>query len=353
MLSGERVRQAWHVLIGKAHVTDLPPPPGWGADPLTSFMADAARNRWATFAHYGPTMRNLAYLDAQFMGLDGWRDPPNPVTPHLAFRSHSNFRAACEHALAGQLGDMFPMIRACIEAAAYAVHLEGDAKRTEAWLRRHDGAAAMKVARGRDFHHTTVLASVMALDARVGALFGELYQQSIDYGGHPNERGLSANAQAMPDEGGRHLSRSICIRTALGSCSGCMRCLRQALQRLPFFGSCSRSGLVRMTKATAHFGRPCERSADPPMKANGQIRKQHHRAKTQAEHQRDAGPPPRSRRDCQAVLKAGRPHPSNWLPKVRVPTVCERLLLALTRCPLNWLPSLRDSPLSRRVKSRC
>ncbi|MDO8410363.1 MAG: hypothetical protein Q7S93_09920 [Phenylobacterium sp.] len=148
-------------------------------------------------------MRNLAYLDAQFMDLDGWRDPPNPVTPHLAFRSHSNFRAACEHALAGQLGDMFPMIRACIEAAAYAVHLEGNAKRTEAWLRRHDGAAAMKVARGRDFHHTTVLASVTALDAEIGALFGELYQQSIDYGGHPNERGLSANAQAMPDEEGR------------------------------------------------------------------------------------------------------------------------------------------------------
>ena len=75
------------------------PPPGWGNDQLSSYMANAARNRWATFVHYPEIMARLSAIDSGFMALDGWRDPPNRVTPHLGFRSHASYRAACEHAL--------------------------------------------------------------------------------------------------------------------------------------------------------------------------------------------------------------------------------------------------------------
>ena len=173
------------------------PPPGWGEDGLTAYLEQAVQNRWATFAHYQPTIRNLAHLDAQFMALAGIKDPPNLVTPHLGFRSHSNFRALCEHALAGQLGDLFPMVRACLEAAAYAVHLHGDPILTEAWLRRHD-PDGMKAFKQNKFSHGAVRASIERHDPELSDIYGELYQQAIDLGAHPNERALSTNAKLAP-----------------------------------------------------------------------------------------------------------------------------------------------------------
>lgn len=165
-------------------------------------MEHAVRHRWATFAHYQPTMRNLAFLDSQFIPLDGLRDPPNLVTPHLGFRSHANFRAVCEHALAGQLGDMFPMVRACLEAAAYAVHLHDNPDLTEAWLRRHD-PDGMKAFKEGKFSQAAVRGSIAQREPELAELYGELYQQAIDLGAHPNERGLSANAKSEPNAEGK------------------------------------------------------------------------------------------------------------------------------------------------------
>lgn len=187
-------------------MADLPdaygPPPGWGEDGLTAYLEQAVRNRWATFAHYRPTIRNLARIDAQFVPLAGIKDPPNLVTPHLGFRSHSNFRALCDLALAGQLGDLFPMVRACLEAAAYAVHLHGDPILTEAWLRRHD-PDGMKALKQNKFSQGGVRASIERQDPELSAVYGELYQQAIDLGAHPNERGLSANAKLVPHPEGK------------------------------------------------------------------------------------------------------------------------------------------------------
>ena len=182
----------------------LKPPAGWGADELTSFLHTAAQNRWATFAHYPAAVADMSRIDAVFMRLDGLVDPPNLVTPHMAIRCHSAFRVTCEHALAGQVGDMFPAVRSCLEAAAYAVHIHGSKELTEAWLRRHDNEETMKRLRGKEFHHSAVVETVAKLSPELGALFSELYQQAIDMGGHPNERGLTVNVAARQDDGGKH-----------------------------------------------------------------------------------------------------------------------------------------------------
>lgn len=183
------------------------PPEGWGGDELTAYLQSAAENRWATFAHYPAALADMSRLDASFMVLDGWKDPPSPIASLLGFRSHAAFRATCEHALAGQVGDIFPAARSCLEAAAYSVHLHGSAELTEAWLRRHDSDEAMKRARGAEFHHRAVVGSVAALSPDLGALFADLYQQAIDFGGHPNERGMSVNANTRPGDGVKHFEQ--------------------------------------------------------------------------------------------------------------------------------------------------
>jgi hypothetical protein len=185
----------------------LTPPPGWGDDGLTAYLQMAFENRWATFAHYPTAVADMSRCDAVLAKLDGWTDPPNGVTPHLGFRAHAAFRVTCEHALAGQLGDMFPSLRACLEAAAYAVHLHASEDLTEAWLRRHENADAMKRLRGPDFQHRAVVESLTKQDADIGSLFAELYQQAIDFGGHPNERGLSVNATVRKRGGAKHFDQ--------------------------------------------------------------------------------------------------------------------------------------------------
>lgn len=183
------------------------PPPDWGRDELTGYLQAAAENRWATFVHYPTALADMSRLDAVFMKLDSWKDPPNRVTPHLGIRSHAAFRVTCEHALAGQLGDLFPAVRSCLEAAAYGVHLHGSEQLTEAWLRRHDSPEAMKRLRGPEFQHQAVAGSITKLSPELGALFVELYQQAIDFGGHPNERGLTVNAAIRKADGAKHFDQ--------------------------------------------------------------------------------------------------------------------------------------------------
>ena len=136
------------------------PPAGWGTDDLTGYLQAAAENRWATFANIPLALADMSRLDAVFMQLNGWKDPPNLVTAQLGLRCHASFRATCEHALAGQIGDIFPAARSCLEAAAYCVHLNASPDRTEAWLRRHDSQDAMARVRGVEFSHRAIVGSV-------------------------------------------------------------------------------------------------------------------------------------------------------------------------------------------------
>ena len=88
-----------------------PPPPGWGTDALTAFLDDARRNRFATFANK-PEFKRLIKLDACFLRVvTDWLNPKDLLAPFLLMRSHSAFRAACEHAAAGQVVEVFPQIR--------------------------------------------------------------------------------------------------------------------------------------------------------------------------------------------------------------------------------------------------
>lgn len=170
---------------------------------MTGYLQSAAENRWATFANIPAALADMSRVDAAFMALNGWKDPPNVnlVAAQLGLRCHASFRATCEHALAGQVGDIFPAARSCLEAAAYCVHLHGSKDLTEAWLRRHDSDDTMARARGAEFSHRAVVRSVAKLSPDLGTLFEDLYQQAIDFGGHPNERGMSVNALTSAGEG--------------------------------------------------------------------------------------------------------------------------------------------------------
>ena len=59
-------------------------------------------------------------------------------------------------------------------------------------LDRHHDAAAFKKQKNA-FTHVAVAESVKAANRHAGKRFEDLYQQTIDFGGHPNERSVTAN----------------------------------------------------------------------------------------------------------------------------------------------------------------
>lgn len=171
----------------------LPPPDGWMDDSLTGFFERAHRNRFATFANKKNCAQRLIALDACFVSVaKDWQNPPNLLIPFFFFRCHSAFRAACEHAMSGQVTEAFPQIRTCLEYAGYALYIHKNSGLAETWLKRHDDDDTLKAVK-KEFTVANVRSSIKNVNSRLEQIFGELYQRAIDFGGHPNERAITGS----------------------------------------------------------------------------------------------------------------------------------------------------------------
>jgi hypothetical protein len=169
-------------------------PPGWGADSLTEFMERAYHGRFATFVNKKDWFRRLAGLDDCFVRVakKDWLNPRDMLTPLFFLRSHAAYRAACEHAMAGQVTEAFPQIRVCIEYAGYALHIDKTPGLDEIWLRRHDDETARNTAKGA-FQIGKIRPTIEKANRHAAKVFDELYERAIDFGAHPNERSITGN----------------------------------------------------------------------------------------------------------------------------------------------------------------
>lgn len=186
----------------------LTPPRGWTADSLTEFMETAYRNRFATFDNKKDWSRRLIALDGCFMRVaKDWLNPPNLLIPFFFLRCHSAYRAACEHAMSGQVTDAYPQIRACLEYSGYALHIHKNAGLAETWLRRHDDDATKKKVKN-EFTIAKVRATIESADRHAAKVFSDLYERAIDFGGHPNERAITSSMRVI-DQGDQKTYESI------------------------------------------------------------------------------------------------------------------------------------------------
>ena len=171
----------------------LSPPPGWANDSLTEFLDNAYRNRFATFVNNKDWSIRLANLDGCFMQIaKDWLNPRNLLTPLFFLRCHSAYRAACEHAMAGQVTDACPQIRVCLEYAGYALHIHKNPGLAEVWLRRHDDDDATTTVKN-EFKVSNVRATIEKANRHTAKVFAQLYERAIDFGGHPNERSITGS----------------------------------------------------------------------------------------------------------------------------------------------------------------
>lgn len=181
--------------------TSTNPPPGWGTDELTKFLDAARSNQWGTFWNKRSAVGKLIAIDAQFMKASkDWMNPQSEIAALLLLRCHAAFRAAAGLAMAGQAAEAYVQCRAMLEYAAYAVHIYRDPPLGTLWLNRHQDPVSME-AQKRAFSHRKVLASVTGANAHAGKRFENLYQLTIDFGGHPNERSVTGNMKMVEAPG--------------------------------------------------------------------------------------------------------------------------------------------------------
>lgn len=177
-------------------------PPGWGDDSLSAFLEDAHHNRMSNFIRKNDWYQKLAVIDACYARITkDWHNPKDKIAALFFVRSLGAFRAACEHALAGQVPEIFPEARTCIEIAGYALHIHKNPALGEIWLKRHDDAASKKASKNQ-FTPTAVRGTIEKANRKAAEVYAYLYQLSIDLGAHPNERSLTRNMRITKSEDG-------------------------------------------------------------------------------------------------------------------------------------------------------
>src|SRR5215472_11081810 len=172
-----------------------PKPPGWGDDELSKFLDGAHQNQYATFGKKRDAMTKLIAIDAQFAKVTkDWLNPPSEIVAMLFIRCHGAYRTACGLAMSGQAAECYVQCRSVLEYAAYAVHINRNSSLGKAWLDRHQDEDGMKASK-KAFQHVAVLESVTAANRHAAERFETMYQWTIDFGGHPNERAVTANTK--------------------------------------------------------------------------------------------------------------------------------------------------------------
>ena len=184
---------------GSSSIKAPPVPPGWGTDELTAFIDAARNNQHGTFFRKRPAMQKLVAIDAQFAKVTkNWMNPASEILALLFVRCHGAFRTAAGLAMAGQGPETYVQCRAMLEYGGYGVHIHRDPPLGMVWLDRHQSPKQM-TAQKTAFSHAKVAASVTAANRDAGKRFEDLYQQTIDFGGHPNERSITGNLKMVEE----------------------------------------------------------------------------------------------------------------------------------------------------------
>jgi hypothetical protein len=192
--------------INTAASAEMPKsPPGWGKDELTKFLDNARDNQHATYFRKREIVGKLIEIDAQLVTVSkNWLNPDSEILAQLLLRCHAAFRTAAGLAMAGQACEATAICRSMLEFAAYALHMHCNPELEEVWLNRHDDDASFKKQK-KAFQQVNVLASVKAANRHAGGRFEDLYQRTIDFGGHPNERSVTGNLRMVKEPGKRNM----------------------------------------------------------------------------------------------------------------------------------------------------
>lgn len=171
------------------------PPPNWETDEISKFIDASRGNEFATYANLKDDIHRLMDIDISYRkAIDGLNHTNDWFAGFFLLRAHSNFLAACRLSWSGQIPESYAVMRSCLENALYGLYLARNPGSRETWLRRHDSDVDKKRVRD-EFKIGTLLGLAKTVDQSEGDVAALLYERTIDYGAHPNERALMQSLQ--------------------------------------------------------------------------------------------------------------------------------------------------------------
>ena len=175
-------------------------PAAWGNDEISNLLDAARNNEFSTFANLRSETSRLIDIDLSFRKvIDGLNHSNDWFAAFFVLRAHSNFLSACRMSMSGQIPESYALLRSCLENALYGVYLARNPDLRETWLRRHDSDEHKKKVRN-EFKIGSMLDCAKSIDSKEGEVAKQLYDLTIDYGAHPNERALMQSLQ-MEEKG--------------------------------------------------------------------------------------------------------------------------------------------------------
>ena len=175
-------------------------PPSWGDDQLSAFIENAAGNIYASFHNLKPQFNLLKDIHLVFDSIVQNLDrTPEWFASFFLFRSHAAFLGAVRLALSGAIPESYMVLRGCLENAFYGFYLYDDKERQETWLRRHDDQKSKAKMRS-EFTIGKVLGFMKTKDKALHKISKDLYERTIDLGGHPNEKAFFSVVKQKKDK---------------------------------------------------------------------------------------------------------------------------------------------------------
>ena len=175
------------------HKVEREVPVAWTKDDLSEYWDDASSNMVTNFLHGTDELKLLHRVDASLWKVAGHLNESKKLIVALLFlRGHAAFRAASLLAMAGAAADTYPLTRSVLEIGGYALRIHDDPNLATVWLERHKNATAKQKNKSA-FKMVRVKESIGKADKGLLKVFNELYDTSIDYGGHPNEKSVTSN----------------------------------------------------------------------------------------------------------------------------------------------------------------
>lgn len=176
------------------------PPPKWAADEITRYLDTARNNSFATFDNLRSEYQKLSEIDGVYRKLnENLQKTKDWFAALFLLRAHSSYLTAVSLGMSGQVPESYAILRLSLENALYGFYLSKNDALKETWLRRHDSQASKKKVRD-DFKFGLLLGTIKTEDNAQANVVNTLYERTIDYGAHPNERALMQTLHITEDD---------------------------------------------------------------------------------------------------------------------------------------------------------
>ena len=170
-------------------------PPAWGKDTLSSFIQQALKNTFASFHNYKEQYLILEEIHSIFEVFNkNMIADTKLLTQFFLFRSHCAYLGGVRLALSGQVAESYMVLRGCIESALYGLFLYNNPSLMEIWFKRHNDENSKQKVKNL-FKIIEMFKLLKDNNEEIYRISKQLYELTIDYGAHPNERAFTSNME--------------------------------------------------------------------------------------------------------------------------------------------------------------